>query len=97
MRVDLPLAVALTVLGAGLALLATIIGMTVIIVSGHDPSSVQNLFYVVVTSVFVLLSGVISHTLGFRNGTTNGEAQAQAQALRNLMGQKGSNDGPSSH
>lgn len=86
-----PLAIIVAEIIGGFCIIAIVAAMTVMTVAHVEvPPGTAALFAAVVTSFLTGVFSVVSHTVGFRNGTVNGENAAQAEALRTVMGSKSS-------
>jgi hypothetical protein len=82
-KIDLPLAIVLIVIVGGLSIIAVIVSMTMITIGGQQiPAGVSALYGAIVTGFLAALSALVSHSVGFSDGTINGQAQTQAEALK---------------
>ncbi len=82
MKSTVPSAILVAMIIGGVCILAIIVSLTLMAISGREiPPGVSALFGAIVTAFLTGVFSVVSHTLGFANGTTNGEAQAIKDSL----------------
>lgn len=88
MKVTTPYVILVSLIIGGICIFGIIVCMTIMAVDHVEiPQGTAALFGAIVTAFLTGVFSVVSHTLGFANGTLNGENAAQATALRTVMGQ----------
>lgn len=86
MTIKVDTAVFIAVTGSVVILFGIIVSLTVISLKGIMlQPAVVTLFTLIASAFVASIATLLSHTLGFANGTVNGENAAQAAAIRSVM------------